>query len=89
MKLVEAWCTDLRSRDMRTIDTKTIINFFERFYIIHEKIHHRVVLIRACMMSDPTCIEELVAINNLDNRFLREQKRITKIIQSLRSKTFF
>ena len=84
MRLLAAWCTELRNQD-----TNTISHFFEKFYKIHEKIHHRAILILACTIDDPTSITALKIIHNLDNRFLREQERIKKMFQSLRSKTFF
>lgn len=89
MRVLVAWCTDLRSQNMDTIDTSRIIDFFTRFYTIHEKIHHRVVLILICTMEDPKSIEELEWIADLNYQFLQEQKKLTAIIQSLQSKTFF
>ena len=89
MRVLEAWCADLKGRDMKTIDTDTIIQFLEKFYTIHEKIHHRAVLILICTMEDSNCIEEIMVIDNLNSQFLEEQKKLTAILKSLRSKTFF
>jgi hypothetical protein len=89
MRVLEAWCADLKGRDMKTIDTDTIIQFLEKFYTIHEKIHHRVLIILGYIMSDSTSMEELDCINHINNQFLEEQKRLNSIIMALRSKTFF
>jgi hypothetical protein len=89
MRILSAWCTDLGTQNIVTMDTSRIIDFFTRFYTIHEKIHHRVVLILVCTMEDLESAGELERIADLNDQFLQEQKKLATIIQSLRSKTFF
>jgi hypothetical protein len=88
MRILDAWCKDLRNQNMDTINTSRIIDFFTRFYTIHEKIHHRVILILICTVDDPESIEELKWISDLNDEFLQEQKNLIAIIQSLQLSTF-
>lgn len=65
---------------MININNDIVVSLLERFYIIHEKINHRVILIRLGTMDDPTSMEELKNISRLNNQFLVEQKEIIKMI---------
>lgn len=88
MRVLSAWCSTYTSSN-DPIDINTLILAIREFHRIHEKIHHRVIFILICTVKDPNSIKDIEIINDLNNQFLEEQKKLDTILRSLQIKNIF